>query len=297
LHTSEPASKAILSIAVCFLLAACQGILVHEVRSEYSHIQVLDYGWQRALVFAGDNTVETLIDRREPHRLQHPYARTVMAGLLYRPEASSCLLIGLGGGALVRFLDHYFPQVRLDVVEIDPAIVAVARDYFGTVPARVFVEDGREYLRRGGERYDLILIDAHLHPDARTDASGHPLTLKGEEFYRSVRERLRPGGVVMFNMLEGRDAEAYLEGIRAAFPALAVFRPSRTGNIIVFAALQPLPDDAELRARAQKLDGTGDFGFSFERLLEERKQGLTLMFLLRGLDGGFVHCPSCSSLM
>lgn len=247
---------------------------MHEERSEYSRIQVLDFGAQRALVFAGPelNTIETLMDRGEPHRLQHPYAHAMAAGLVYKPDARSALLIGLGGGALVRFFSHYFPQLRLDVVEIDPAVVSVARDYFGTVPGRVFVEDGREYLRRSAERYDLILIDAHLHPGERTDSSGHPLSLKSEMFYRSLQARLQPGGVAVFNMLEGRESKAYLEGIRAAFPVVDVYRPSRTGNIIAFGTAVAV-DHATLVARARALDRRADYGFSFERLLQERKIG------------------------
>lgn len=268
------ATRSFFLVGLCVLLASCQGTLVHEVRSDYSHIQVRDFGSRRALVFVGDKQfgmIETLIDREQPHRLQHPYGRTMAAGLLYRPDASSCLLIGLGGGALVRFLGHYFPRVELDVVEIDPAVVAVARDYFGTVPKRVFVEDGREYLRRSARQYDLILIDAHLHPDGRTDSSGHPLSLKSEAFYRSLRERLRPGGVAVFNVVEGFESNAYLEGIRAAFPAMDVFRPPWSGNLIVFAALQPHPDDAELRRRARALDQRADYGFSFQQIVDERK--------------------------
>jgi len=247
------------------------------VRSEYSHIQVRDFGRQRALMFEGESeirTIETLIDRDEPLKLQHAYAQTMAAAMLYRPEAQSCLMIGLGGGALLRFFNHFFPALRLDVVEIDPVIVTVARDYFGAVPAlgsRVIVADGYEYLGRSAERYDLILVDAHLNPNEKTDSSGVPTDFKSVAFYRNLRARLRPGGVVAFNMLEGRDSGPYMEGIRRAFPATEAYRPSFTGNIIVFASLDPLPDGGELRRLARVLDARGGYGFSFDRLLEERK--------------------------
>ncbi|TAK79771.1 MAG: hypothetical protein EPO20_30830 [Betaproteobacteria bacterium] len=259
-------------------VAACAGVTVHEVRSEYSYIRVVDSGSQRALYFIGDSdldVVETQIDLRAPHVLQHAYAQTAMAALLYRPRAESCLLIGLGGGAMVRFLNHHFPRLRLDVVEIDPVVVRVAREYFGTTESsgtRIHVADGREFLQRGGARYDLILIDAHLHPDPRTDRSGHPLSLQGADFYRSVRERTNPGGVVMFNMLRGRDSDAYVEGIRRAFAAVDVYRPRDTGNVIAFASSGALAGESELRARAQAFDRRGGYGFSFEQLLGARER-------------------------
>src|SRR5438105_2659132 len=218
--TSRRARQASIAFIVCLLLAACRGELVHEVRSEYSHIQVRDFGRQRALMFEGESeitTIETLIDRDEPLRLQHAYAQTMAAAMLYRPDAQSCLMIGLGGGALLRYFNHFFPALRLDVVEIDPVIVTVARDYFGAVPApdsRVIVAGGYEYLGRSAERYDLILVDAHLNPNEKTDSSGVPTDLKSVAFYRNVRERLRPRGVVAVNMLAGRGAGPYVQRIR-----------------------------------------------------------------------------------
>ncbi len=197
-----------------------------------------------------------------------------MAGFLYRPQVSSCLMIGLGGGALVRFINHSFPEVRLDVVEIDPAVVTVAREYFGVAAGprtRIFVEDGRDYLARTPERYDLILIDAHLYPSDRTDSTGHPLSLKSEAFYRSIHERLNPGGVVMFNVVAGPDARGYLDSIRHAFATIDIYRPQKTGNLLVFAAPRaPLASEAGLRERARELDRRGGYGFSFERLLDDR---------------------------
>jgi len=262
--------------ACCLVLAACAGTVVHEVRSDYSRIRVIDSGSQRSLVFLGDSgidVVESQIDLRAPHVLQHAYAQTAMAVLLYRAEASTCLLIGLGGGAMVRFLNHHFPQLRLDVVEIDPAVVRVAREYFGTAesPAtRIHVADGREFAGRSGSRYDLVLIDAHLHPDDGTDRSGHPLSLRSEAFYGSVRARLNPGGAAMFNILKGPDSDAHIEGIRRAFGALDEYRPAATGNLIVIAAAGGLASEGELRARARALDRSGGYGFSFEQLLAVR---------------------------
>ena len=262
-------------VALSVLLASCQSVVVHEVRSSYSHIQVVDHRSRRAMIFLGEtpsDAIETIIDLREPYRLQHRYARTMTAGLIYRPEASACLLVGLGGGALVRFLNHYFPEISLDVVEIDPAVVSVSREFFGTTSGprtRIFVEDGVQYLRRVPERYDLILMNAHLHPGVGTDRVGMPLHLQEVNFLRGLHERLRPGGVVMFNMIASADSAAYIQNIRAAFPAVETFRPLGSGNMIVMGAAT-LPSDSELRERARALDRRGGFGFSFDQLLDQR---------------------------
>ena len=242
------------------------------MQSPYSHIRVIDRGNQRALYFDDDKYVQTLIDRNAPYRLQHAYARTMMAGLAYPPETSSVLIIGLGGGAVVQFLNRNFPEMRVDAVEIDPQVVAVARDYFGTTSGprtRIFVGDGREYLQRASERYDLIVLDAHLHPREGTDATGHPLSLQTQAFYRSLHERLRPGGVAVFNMLAG-SAKGYLSTICPAFAATHVVWTPARNNAVAITTTRTIPDDSALLARARALDQR-DLGFSLEKILAGRE--------------------------
>lgn len=270
--------RALLALAL-WLLASCSGVLVHEVKSEYSHIRVMDQGSRRALYFVDEkgqaDVVQTLIDRKEPQRLQHAYARTLVAGLAYPPQTSSVLLVGLGGGAVVRFLNHHFPELSLDIVELDPAVVAVARDYFGTTGGprtRIHVGDGRDFLQRSGERYDLILLDAHLHPSPETDKTGHPLSLQTAAFYRSLHERLRPGGAALFNIIARGHERAYIRSICGAFAATELLRTPSGGNVIVVARPAGPIDGEALRARARALDRRSDYGFSFERLLEERER-------------------------
>lgn len=257
-------------------LAACQSPrsgVVHQVQSPYSQIRVVDRGSLRALYFDDDRYVQTLIDRNAPHRLQHSYAQTMMASLAYPPEVSSVLIIGLGGGAVVQFFNRNFPDVRVDAVEIDPEVVAVARDWFGTTSGprtRIFVGDGRDYLQRSTERYDLIFLDAHLHPREGTDATGHPLSLQTQAFYRSLHERLRPGGVAVFNMLAA-STKGYLATLCPAFAATQVaWTPSRNNAIALAKPAGAMPDESTLVARARALDSR-DLGFSLEKILATRE--------------------------
>ena len=271
-------ARALAAAAILLLAAVCHGAVIHDVRSPFSHIQIRDSGSQRAMFFLGNGgeaVLETIIDVDAPHRLQHAYSHTMTAGLLYRPTPSACLLIGLGGGALVRFLNHELPHMRLDVVEIDPVVVELAREFFGTDAGprtRIFTEDAVRYLRRSRERYDLILVNAHLMPSAQTNASGLPLGFSAEAFLSSLRERLLPGGAVTFNLIEGKDTAAQIGLIRNAFKAVDVYRSASAGNIIVVALAAARPRDGELRRRAQGLDRQADRGFSFEKVLDERER-------------------------
>jgi spermidine synthase len=266
----------------CGLPAAAQRMaegdaLVHETRSEFSHIRIRDRGTRRTLYFvrdSGQEVVETSIDLKAPQLLQIQYTQLMFVSLLYRPEPEACLIVGLGGGAMVRFLNHFFPAVRVDAVEIDPVIVAIARQYFGTEPrpgTRILTADGVAYLGQTPDRYDIIYMDAYLKPGGDNDSTGVPLRLKTEAFLKGLHSRLRAGGLVVFNINASAETEGDLATIRSAFSAVDVYRVSGTGTVVAVAALRArMPDAAELRERARALDRRRDHGFSFERLLAHR---------------------------
>ena len=114
------------------------GSLEHEEVSDFSRIRVRRDGDVRALTFVrddGQEVVQSRVNLTEPQTLVSPYAHGMFASYLYQPQPRRVLIIGLGGGAMVRFLTHHEPQVQIDAVEIDPAVVRLADQYFGYAPA------------------------------------------------------------------------------------------------------------------------------------------------------------------
>jgi spermidine synthase len=122
----------------------------------------------------------------------------MLGSLFLNPEPGTVLIIGLGGGTLPRALEQILPRVRIDVVEIDPAVVRVARRYFdfrANERVRVIEADGRVYVKRAireNKRYDLIMLDAFDHEYI-------PEHLLTQEFLREVKTLLTPGGVLAAN--------------------------------------------------------------------------------------------------
>jgi len=251
-------------------------LLVHEVRSKFSHIRIRDRGSLRTPYFvrdSGEEVVETSLDRAAPHLLQVAYTRTMFASFLFKPQQKSCLIVGLGGGAMVRFLNRFFPDVRVDAVEIDPVIVAIARDYFGTKPGprtRIFTEDAFAYLKRTADRYDAIYMDAFLKPSEFTDVTGAPRHLKTAAFLKSLHNNLQAEGLVVFNLNENFETGADIESIRAAFPSVYIFRVPASGNVVAVGSLaRRKVRDTELRKTGAALDKRLKAGFSFNRLVDE----------------------------
>jgi predicted membrane-bound spermidine synthase len=103
------------------------------------------------------------------------------------------LLVGLGGGSLVKSFDR--TGWSIDAVEIDPVVVEVAYEFFGLEPreARVYTMDGRQYLLTHEKTYDLVILDAF-------GSSSIPFHLVTREAFGLIKERLAPGGVLAINI-------------------------------------------------------------------------------------------------
>jgi spermidine synthase len=259
--------------------ASFQEVLVYDVQSKFSHIRVKDYGAHRTLYFvrdSGEEVVESSMDLRSPYLLQVAYTRTMFANFLLKARQQSCLIVGLGGGSMVQFLNHFFPDVKVDAVEIDPVVVAIARTYFGTKAGKktkIFTEDAFSYLKRTAERYDVIYMDAFLKPSESTDVTGAPRRLKTVAFLKSLHGRLQDSGLVVFNLNENAETEADIRSIREAFPSVYVFDVRGSGNIVVVGSLSHArTSDAELRKRGETLDRQQNYGFSFRAMVDELRR-------------------------
>jgi spermidine synthase len=255
-----------------------EGVLVHSVKSPYSNIQIHDYDRLRSLSFVepGINVRQSLMDLDNPGHLMIPYTRYMFASKLVKHPQRRVLVVGLGGGSMVRFLNQHFPSTQVDAVEIDPVIVKIAADYFGTRPSRrtrIFTEDAFDFLGRDVGRYDAIYMDAFLEPGPKTDPRGVPQNLKTTDFLRSLRHKLNPGGVIAFNLSEHRQTQQDIRTIAAAFPSIYEFQVPNTKNRVILATMDPAPrSGAALRAAGRRLDAQRSVGFSFGEMPEALAQ-------------------------
>ncbi|HEX8986674.1 MAG TPA: fused MFS/spermidine synthase [Rhodocyclaceae bacterium] len=200
-------------------------------------IEISEEAGVRSLHF-GSDWVQGAMRIARPFALELEYTREMMAALLLRPHRDwpgRALLIGLGAGSLAKFLWRYRPHAKLTVVEINPAVVPAARQYFKVPddPARLRIEigDGAQYVARPGPAFDLILVDGF-------DADARPGQLDTPAFYLNCKARLSDEGILSTNLLSRRkDYRVSLERISDAFDARALSFPScGSGNAVAFAA-------------------------------------------------------------
>ena len=107
--------------------------------------------------------------------------------------------MGLGVGIVPR--DFANGGARVDVVEINPAVVEVATRFFDFQPEKVSLttDDGRHFLNRCSKKYDAVILDAFL-------GDSSPSHLLTREAFASVRRVLRPGGALVINCFANLEA-------------------------------------------------------------------------------------------
>src|SRR3990170_8061841 len=121
-----------LLLFVASVAAADDMKLLHSERSLYREVLVYETGSVRCICFTRFCRIgrQTCQDVKRPERIVMNYPQMMLASLYVKPDPRSVLIIGLGGGTIPRALHAVVPQARIDVVEIDPAVVKVARSYF-----------------------------------------------------------------------------------------------------------------------------------------------------------------------
>ncbi|MBI1173653.1 MAG: spermidine synthase [Sideroxydans sp.] len=200
-------------------------------------IDIREEAGVRTLHF-GSDWIQGAMRIARPWNLELDYTKEMMASLLLREESRfprKVLLIGLGAASLTKFLYRNRPLARLTVVEIEPRVVAAAKQFFKLPedPKRlnIVIADGMEFIASGEQHYDLILVDG-FDADARAGA------LDTLPFYQMCRARLGDNGILAVNLLgHSRGFKASVERIREAFDERALAFPScDSGNVIAFAA-------------------------------------------------------------
>ncbi|HZX32898.1 MAG TPA: spermidine synthase [Rhodocyclaceae bacterium] len=246
-----------------------------------SHSHSVDISEKAGVRFLhlGSDYVQGAMRIARPWALELAYTREMMAALLLRPSSNwprRALLVGLGAGSLAKFIYRHLPDCRITVVEINPQIEFVARQYFNLPDdprrLRVVIGDGAEFMLQGGDSYDLILCDGF-------DAEGNAGVLDTPPFYQACRARLSGTGILGANLLgRNRGARGSIERIQEAFGGRAVaFPPCDSGNIAIFGADGEPVDLSieEMRERALALRETSglDLLSTLARLDESRPEG------------------------
>ena len=248
--------------------AGAAGIL-YEKDSIFGRVVVKeDEAGFRTLHFGSSGARQSVVKPGDLEHLELPYARTAMAGLALVSSVKRVLVVGLGGGSLPSFLRRHYPQATIDVVDIDPEVINVAKQFFEfreDSAMRAHLADGRAFIESARNPYDIVFLDAF-------GSDSVPEKLTTVEFLQSVRRAVAPGGVVVGNIWGPHANRLYhsmVRTYRSQFDELAVLDVRGAGNKILIA----LPRHAGLSKpllveRARRLNAEQHFRFDLADLVE-----------------------------
>lgn len=214
-------------------------VVVFSTYSPYHYIEVIDEGGLRTLSFNGSQ--ETRMYREEPLLGHFEYTEYFHMPWLWNTNLKRALMIGLGGGSTQRSYQHYYTNVMVDTVELDPAVVSVAKEFFRvkeTPTHRIHTNDGRIFLRRSTNVYDVIIMDAYA---TTRYGSSVPAHLTTQEFFTLARGRLTTNGVLAYNIIgqmEGWNESfvgSMFRTLRTVFPQVYLFPAEDSQNVVLVA--------------------------------------------------------------
>ncbi len=209
-------------------------------QSMQGQIKVIEQNDYRCLLI--DGAIQSCLEK-ETQKSKLPYNDFIKLGFFSKPEMDTALLIGLGAGETVNELNKL--GLVVEAVEINPAVVKTAKDYFG-FEGIAYIEDGRRFIKNTDKKYDYIVLDAFKGHSA----APHLLTM---ESFLETKKTLNENGLIAvhINVLADEDDEA-----RAIFKTLTkvfknVFALREEGefvSVVVLATDSEFFDDVVLKS-------------------------------------------------
>ena len=185
----------------------------------------------------GSDWVQGAMRIARPYALELEYTREMMAPLLLNPDPHwprNALFIGLGVGALPKFLHKHRPNCKITVVEISHAVVAAAQMHFKLPPFtpnfQVEVACGADFMATSTRQFDLIMVDGF-------DGKAKVGPLNSTAFYLNCKALLSEQGYLVSNLLSNqKDSEQSKQRLLDAFDGHAIaLPPCASGNVIALA--------------------------------------------------------------
>jgi len=218
--------------------------MLESVESQYNNIKIYKSGSYVTMRFSRANSEfsESTINTSNSMELPSSYNRSIMAALVYSPDCKKILMVGLGGGAITRYINAFMPNVDITNVELDRDVIRLAKKYFYIKEAqsfRIIESDGRIYLKQNTDaKYDLIILDAFR--------GGYiPFHLLTKEYFSLIKEHLNINGCVVLNLHTNSELydstivtlkdtfaniDSYTDGITIAYDGQKRSVDSLTGN-------------------------------------------------------------------
>lgn len=188
-------------IVMAFLILSIQSLpagVLSDTDSAYSRYLVKEAlldGRPARYLITDKNSIQSASFVNAPTEPALSYVKGFDKAAASFDNPNKIMVIGGGSHTFPNILQSKLPTAFIDVVEIDPALDDLAQKYFGFTPSqrtKLFYEDGRSFINRNNNDYDLIFVDAYTNLTP-------PFHLTSKEAVIRLRVNLSEGGVVISN--------------------------------------------------------------------------------------------------
>jgi spermidine synthase len=213
-----------------------------------------------------DNSLQSVIDLKNPHHLQLRNLEFLMASLLFIQDPERILILGTAGGSLLHFLKHYYPEAHLTALDIDLELIEELLQRKILPAADIGLEyvyaDAAHFIRSCDQKYDLILVDVF-------SGSQSPAWLLEIQSSRRLLRLLNDPGAVAYNLIidSEHDFKGFYRDLRLVFAGQTLCLPVKDfENTIAFAFRSPQQRDMSANMR-QAMNMSERLGLDLMRVL------------------------------
>lgn len=196
------------------------------------------------VITTGPGAIQSGIDHSQPDRLIFWYTQTIAEFIDQLPSMDKILVLGGGTFTLPQYLANKYPKSQVDVVEIDPELTNIAKQYFNLQPPtnlEIVNQDARVFVNQTNQKYDIVVVDIYSNSEI-------PFSILTQEYGQSIQRVTKSNGFVIANIISGFDTKCQPLWRAAVSPYLNHFKygyfkakdSDSINNIITIFANQPL---------------------------------------------------------
>lgn len=248
-----------------YLLAGEQ--IVAQTESPYSYIEISrGENGVKYLAFSEAYAVQSRFDPKSVLNDGLYWDYFSIYPSLFPGQEVNVAIIGNAGGTIPRLLDKFYPGVKIDGVELDPAVSQIAQDNFAPFPPSVTLHhtDGRVFLKQTDRRYQVIIIDAYKE-------LAIPAHLSSREFFALIKEHLSPDGLLALNInATGDESEVYqrfVATLQSEFDQVYNLTIPGAYNRLIVATDRPSNFNQDLRAIEPPLELRPYFDYTAQQMI------------------------------
>lgn len=241
--------------------------LLATVTNDYACKEI----WQRddiRFLTTDDIAIQSAIYLDRPTHLPLNFSQHFLIGIFFLEKVESALILGLGGGGIPRYLNHF--GVTGTAVDIDPQIPAIAKEWFQAPNEDSWtyeVADAQDFLKRNVQKFDYVMFDICL-------GSHSPDWLNDVETLEMLKTACNDGGVVVLNYLLTDATKFYLlyQNVRQVFEHQVAFMSIEGYINIVIIAFPKEYSQERISLQESKMDLLiAKWSLDFEQMLTKMK--------------------------